>query len=363
MTGHAYARAVRAHTTVRKLISESLDLSPSFHFEVEQLLYSADHGHYLYDKCAHMYLLDTLKFEDTTTPHEFRAFTLQEGFTIRQSDKCWCGTWSDMSIEQNHMKVEGGLSRHGFSEVEGFDGVNFTTSEQHVDSRISRIDRDNEDRKKMLRVVPPAPTFSDTPEFISISRGIVQRDGGYGYYICGVLEEIKQEAVSGYKVDRHEVPTVSQENFLSNVKNKSRLITMLISKYNEARIVCKQATEDADTLIVAVEKSLADHMLFLNAINGCDSISALLNQGKQSIGNDLHSEQWEWKSTRNSLIPGNSLIPVTALQSPAPEKLLQLISCLFCTKLCLQCEGTCSNIDDRDSLPVTIPPSQAAEMT
>ncbi|KAJ8879355.1 hypothetical protein PR048_019963 [Dryococelus australis] len=102
---------------------------------------------------------------------------------------------------------------------------------------------------------------------------------------------------------------------------------------------------------------------------------------QQWIGNNFHPEQWRWKSTRKGLIP------VTTLKSPAPEKLLQLISykckdcwgsceCrrtgCFCSKLCLLCEGTCSNNDDRfdledggdkDEPPVTIPPSEEAEVT
>ena len=42
----------------------------------------------------------------------------------------------------------------------------------------------------------------------------------------------------------------SQERFLSNESNKDRLIAMLKTKFEEAHFQVKQATEDADTLIV-----------------------------------------------------------------------------------------------------------------
>lgn len=44
--------------------------------------------------------------------------------------------------------------------------------------------------------------------------------------------------------------TVAQENFLSNSKNKSSLISSLMKKFVENNIEVKQADEDADTLIV-----------------------------------------------------------------------------------------------------------------
>lgn len=81
----------------------------------------------------------------------------------------------------------------------------------------------------------------------------------------------------------------------------------------------------------------------------------VFHQVQQWIGNYLDPEQWGWKLIKNKLVP------ITTLKPPAPERLLQLISCkcktdcrgrcgcrqagLFCTKLCQQCEGSCSNID------------------
>ncbi|CAH1100882.1 unnamed protein product [Psylliodes chrysocephalus] len=42
------------------------------------------------------------------------------------------------------------------------------------------------------------------------------------------------------------IPMVSQKKFLCNAENKSRLITMLMAKGEEAGIACRQANEDAE---------------------------------------------------------------------------------------------------------------------
>lgn len=85
-----------------------------------------------------------------------------------------------MCIEQQLMKVEGGLSRaRGFSEgilarwtlgmsslqhianaIEDFCGVNFGTTDQHVDSRDARINLDNNCTKKYVGMVSTTPTIS-----------------------------------------------------------------------------------------------------------------------------------------------------------------------------------------------------------
>lgn len=77
-------------------------------------------------------------------------------------------------------------------------------------------------------------------------------------------------------------------------------------------------------------------------------------------------QQWLWLGTEKNpellgwKIEKIGLKPITILRSPAPDKLLQLISCkckkdcegncgcrragLYC-KLCETCEGTCSNVE------------------
>lgn len=46
---------------------------------------------------------------------EYEKFTEKSYFTVRRSDKFWCGVWTDMCIEQvlmRSMKIKGGLT-HG----------------------------------------------------------------------------------------------------------------------------------------------------------------------------------------------------------------------------------------------------------
>ncbi len=57
--------------------------------------------------------------------------------------------------------------------------------------------------------------------------------------------------------DETMVPTVPQEKFLGNMKNKERLILMLKDNFAAADIHTKQAQEDADTLIVTTAMDLA----------------------------------------------------------------------------------------------------------
>ncbi|GBN28570.1 hypothetical protein AVEN_59824-1 [Araneus ventricosus] len=110
-----------------------------------------------------------------------------------------------------------------------------------------------------------------------------------------------------------------QEKFLSNDKNKQRLINMLCVKFQKEGFVVKQAEEDVDylmiknaleiekeSLFVAVvgedvdllvimttstnsENSFSPHIrnniLFLHAFGGCDTTSALFRQGKKKFIN------------------------------------------------------------------------------
>lgn len=130
------------------------------------------------------------------------------------------------------------------------------------------------------------------------------------------------------------VATVSQDNLLSNNKNKSRLISMLTEKFEANSFIVKHQ-DDADVLIIetAIEesyknttvvigedvdllviltartpidieifllkpgkgkveqkiyssrsfdqhKNIRDHILFLHAFSGCDTTSALFHKGK-----------------------------------------------------------------------------------
>ncbi|XP_054259405.1 uncharacterized protein LOC128984141 [Macrosteles quadrilineatus] len=139
-------------------------------------------------------------------------FTSGSAFTVRRSNKMWCGTFTDQTIEQSlmrSMKVEGGLTRsrdlsdsvafrwlqghtamaHITEVVEDFCVVKFGTSEQHTDSRESRVQRDNADAKKLLEWMESHDPFPDNNQIIS--TGIV----GDERVNCHRTRELGQEGV------------------------------------------------------------------------------------------------------------------------------------------------------------------------
>ncbi|KYN03290.1 hypothetical protein ALC62_05871 [Cyphomyrmex costatus] len=131
-------------------------------------------GHHLYAKSSTIYLQDMLK----------------------RSDKVWSGIFTDMCIEQVLMKAiktSGGLTRgRGITdsvvakwiistvaltevcnEMEKFCNASFDTSEQHVDTRISRIKRDAADLQKVLEFFERYNPFPESDYLMSIYSGIV----------------------------------------------------------------------------------------------------------------------------------------------------------------------------------------------
>jgi hypothetical protein len=116
-------------------------------------------GHLQYAKCAHLYHQD-MRTIPTAYLYHAQEFTQSSYFTVatRRSDSPGSGNWTDMTIEQvlmHGMKTHGGLtSGRGItdsvlakwiggasvsiaicSELEDFAGLQFSTSEQHVDYR------------------------------------------------------------------------------------------------------------------------------------------------------------------------------------------------------------------------------------
>ncbi|KMQ85933.1 hypothetical protein RF55_15251 [Lasius niger] len=151
---------------------------------------------------------------------------------------------------------------------------------------------------------------------------------------------LRRHASVNILFDETMIPTVSQKKFLGNDTNKNRLIGMLKTKFEAANFIVKQATGDADTLIIntaisistfdsvivvgedvdllvlltalstrsniyllkpgkgktlqqiystqsIIDKTAADNILFLHAFSGCDTTSALFKQGKMKCVNVL----------------------------------------------------------------------------
>lgn len=130
-------------------------------------------GHFPYGKSAQIYLQDMADLEIRMNDVEYANFAENGYFTICRSDKNWSGIWTDQTIEQTIMrdcKDVGGLT-HGrgitpssqarfiLGKMAAFDVIEsleeycqifFEASEQHVDMRVTRQARDNQDIKNLL---------------------------------------------------------------------------------------------------------------------------------------------------------------------------------------------------------------------
>lgn len=152
-------------------------------------------GHFLYAKSAHLYLQDMLKLEETMDEQTYENF--RNGFfTVKRTEKYNSGTWTDMVIEQSlmkSMKTEGGVSRGRSTkesvlckwvyamyatnticeEMEKFCNISLESTEQHVDSRDSRVKKDNADVNILFDWFKLHDPFPNTTQLISIASGIV----------------------------------------------------------------------------------------------------------------------------------------------------------------------------------------------
>ena len=154
-------------------------------------------GHFPYAKSTQLYLQQMSELESKMRPDDFKQFTSDGFFTVRRTDKLWAGSWSDLIIEQflmRLMKTSGGLTRgRGFTDsilsrwvltmptcaslserFEEFCGVRTTTSEQHVDLRESRRNRDFIDGSKFMEWLDARRPFNpERLQLVSLSSGIV----------------------------------------------------------------------------------------------------------------------------------------------------------------------------------------------
>lgn len=151
-------------------------------------------GHNNYGKSSLLYLQQMEKLKNIN-PVEYSKFTDEGLFTIRRKKKHWTGTWSDMVIEQNLMraiKTTGGLT-HGRGvkdstlarwvasmsvctavsrAIDDFVGIEAVVTDQHVELKSSRKDRDNKDFNKMIDWLNEHDPSKCT-EFLSISTRIL----------------------------------------------------------------------------------------------------------------------------------------------------------------------------------------------
>lgn len=95
----------------------------------------------------------------------------------------------------------------------------------------------------------------------------------------------KQQSSTDVIFDKSMIPTVSQEKFLSNSFNKRRLIAMLQTKLEAQNYTFKQAVEDADTLIVQTAIELASSFSSVHVIGEDVDLLVLLTAKAREIPN------------------------------------------------------------------------------
>lgn len=153
-------------------------------------------GHFNYASSAQIYLQEMYALEEKMVPREYHMYVSKGFFTIRRSEKFWSGIWSDMTIEQTSMrsmKATGGLTRgRGITDsvltkwilgmpimqkvsegLEAFTDVTSSSTEQHIDIRPSRIQRDNNDVVILSKWFSTYKPLAERKELVSLGDGTV----------------------------------------------------------------------------------------------------------------------------------------------------------------------------------------------
>ncbi|KAL8575021.1 hypothetical protein ACOMHN_063553 [Nucella lapillus] len=181
---------------LRRLIKAERTGNWSLHLSTvrEMMPFLAAAGHNLYTKSLQLYLQDMMQLE-VTHPYVYASF--QQGYhVIRRSDRLWAGLSTDLTIEQGLMrsaKSTGGLTRgRGMSEAQRtvwllsmpacaavngamqvFAGLNYATSEQHVDLTDARQKQDEKDVREMVGFLESRDPFEESEKLKNIVTGEV----------------------------------------------------------------------------------------------------------------------------------------------------------------------------------------------
>lgn len=269
------------------------------------ILHAAGRNHYA--KSAHAYLQLMLELETRMTKEDYDKFVGNGYFTIRRTSKFWSGIWSDMIIEQvlmRSMKVEGGLTHgrgltessisrwvntipvtiHVISAVEKLTGISSVYSNQHVELRESRKNRDTSDSKKFLLWLKKHSPFecpSDT--LISISTGI-KADKTVN---CECAKVIGQASLNKFTGKTFDKAKFSRKDKVKNMATMTKTIKIGNQEVNINsnqlfhRIVCTVKTDEELKLCLKYELAPRPTSLF-------DTIS--LRKGKKSTLMDILEE-------------------------------------------------------------------------
>lgn len=143
-------------------------------------------GHTQYGKYLHLYLQDMFELQNQMDPNEYQKFI--KYFNCRRTEKFWSGLSHDQTIElylMRQLKVKGGLFARGLTDeviakwlscliilieiseaLEIFCGFKFNSSDQHVDSRGSQIERDVNDMTKLIEFFKNKSPFPQSDQLV-----------------------------------------------------------------------------------------------------------------------------------------------------------------------------------------------------
>lgn len=243
-------------------------------------------GHFAYAKSCHLYLQDMFKLPSVMPKEEFEKFVSQGFFTMRRNDSFWSGVWSDMTIEQTlmrSMKSTGGLTRgRGVSDsvlskwilgttathdictsLEQFSGVQFFSTEQHVDFREARQKRDLADVAKLTLWLENHPPFPVVEDIMSLETGVIGEGNINCYNAISVgkraMAEVVGKCFSDVKLSRkNKALPLACVNCSIKINNDVSLVDPHLLFKRIA--IAKQTSED---LIMYLEYELAPFPLAL----------------------------------------------------------------------------------------------------
>ncbi|KAL8561256.1 hypothetical protein ACOMHN_047112 [Nucella lapillus] len=237
---------------LRRLIKAERTGNWSLHLSTvrEMMPFLAAVGHNLYTKSLQLYLQDMMQLE-VTHPYVYASF--QQGYhVIRRSDRLWAGLSTDLTIEQGLMrsaKSTGGLTRgRGMSEAQRtvwllsmpacaavngamqvFAGLNYATSEQHVDLTDARQKQDEKDVREMVGFLESRDPFEESEKPKNIVTGEVAYPSVNAHQALEVGNIILQK-MWGKKIEEFTFKCCDQATTMINAsKNAFRIGEDIIS--------------------------------------------------------------------------------------------------------------------------------------
>ncbi|KAL4131478.1 hypothetical protein QTP88_008786 [Uroleucon formosanum] len=248
---------------------------------------------------------------------EFHKFCKKGYYTIKRSSKCWCGPWTDMTIEQNlirSMKTSSGtpIATSINNQIEEFSNVFNYTSEQHVDQRYFRIKIDCEHSDTITSWLKTHYPFPELNELISLSTGVVGDEKVNSYKAQQVGEQIVcsliGENVSDIKLERMNrvvwfeytnktsifirddiipiYPLSPFQRIMLKVKSDEELKECLNTSESDQIVFLKSGRGKMETKFYSIQtlkeqfQNMIPHFMFIHTISGCDTTSSIFQQGK-----------------------------------------------------------------------------------